>query len=305
MKSFKPMLQLAGSTVIKTAISTLKSAGVDTVAVVIGNNAEQLNRHLSELDVYFIYNDKFAETDMYYSACMGLRYIQDKTDRAFFMPGDVPLFSRQSLYTMMGYMDCCRCNILLPTHNGKRGHPILLETSIIPELISYNGEGGLRGAIDKFGGIKETIELPDIGMIIDADKPEDYELLKQYAKSITLSQPMTCSVKVSLKRKEAFFDNTTAELLWQVSQTASLSEACCNIGVSYSNGWKMIKIAENNLGVPLLDSHTGGAYGGGSSLTEKGQELLETYCNFQKEIDQYSELKFLQYFSHYQKSGSL
>ncbi len=42
MKSFKPMLQLAGSTVIKTAISTLKSAKVAGIVVVTGNNAEEL-----------------------------------------------------------------------------------------------------------------------------------------------------------------------------------------------------------------------------------------------------------------------
>ena len=36
MKSFKPMLPLAGSTVIKTAISTLRAAGVTTIVVVTG-----------------------------------------------------------------------------------------------------------------------------------------------------------------------------------------------------------------------------------------------------------------------------
>ena len=51
MKSFKPMLPLAGSTVIKTAISTLRAAGVTTIEVVTGKNAEALCKHLSEVDV--------------------------------------------------------------------------------------------------------------------------------------------------------------------------------------------------------------------------------------------------------------
>lgn len=301
MKSFKPMLQLAGSTVIKTAISTLKSAGVSKIVVVTGRNAEELEKHISNLDVICIFNENFEETDMFYSACMGLKYIQHKTDRVFFLPADVPLFSRQSLFTMIGYMDVSNCSILTPLHNGKRGHPLLLKNSVISDLLVFKGEGGLRGAVDMFSGPKDMIELPDIGMTIDADKPEDYELLQQYAKSFVLSQPITCSVRVNLSRREVFFDNNVSDLLQRVSQTSSLSEACCSMGISYSSGWKMIKVAESQIGFPLLSSHTGGAYGGGSVLTEEGRELLETYCQFQQEVCQFSELNFHKYFSRYQK----
>jgi len=301
MKSFKPLLQLAGSTVIKTAVSTLRSAGVSKVVVVTGNNAEQLVKHLSKFDADYVHNENYAGTDMYYSACMGLHYIKEKTERVFFLPADVPLFSCQSLFMMMGYMDCSNCNIIIPTHNGKKGHPLLIKNSVISELLTYNGEEGLRGAIDAYTGAKETIELPDIGMTIDADKPEDYELLRQYAKSVTLSQPLTCSVNISLQRKKKFFDSSVANLLQKISQTTSLSEACQKTGVSYSSGWKMIKIAESQLGFPLLYSHAGGACGGGSSLTEKGKEFLETYRRFQQEVDQFSELNFHKFFSDYQK----
>lgn len=301
MKSFKPMLELSGSTVIKTAISTLKSAGVSKIVVVTGNNSEQLTKHLSSLDVDCIFNEDYQKTDMFYSACMGMRYIKDKTDIIFFLPADVPLFSLQSLFTMIGFMNCSECSILTPTHNGKLGHPLLIKNDAIDELISYAGNEGLKGAVDSFTGKKSMIELPDIGMTIDADKPDDYELLQQYAKSIVLSQPITCTVQVSLNRKDKFFDDSAAELLYQISQTSSLSEACSKLGMSYSNGWKVIKIAECQLGFSLLDTHTGGAYGGGSCLTEEGIELLETYRNFKQELDQFSELKFHKYFSRYQK----
>ncbi len=188
MKAFKPMLQISGSTVIKTAISTLKSAGVSTVVVVTGNNAGELRKHLSGLNVMCLYNERYASTDMFHSACMGLNHIQDKANRVFFLPGDVPLFSRQSLFTMIGYMYYSDCSILLPTHNGKRGHPVLIKSHIIPRLVSYKGDGGLKGAIDAFDGTKKTIELPDKGITIDVDRPEDYHLLKRYAESIKFNK---------------------------------------------------------------------------------------------------------------------
>jgi molybdenum cofactor cytidylyltransferase len=187
MKSFKPMLPLVGSTMIKTAISTLESAGVTTIVVVTGNNAEALGKHLADVDAECINNESYASTDMYYSACMGLNHIRDKVGRVFFLPCDVPLFSRQSLVAMMEYMDQSSCSILLPAHNGKKGHPVLIKNDAIPQIVSHRGGGGLRGAIEAFSGVKDVIDLPDAGITMDADNPEDYKLLQSYANSIRKS----------------------------------------------------------------------------------------------------------------------
>jgi len=301
MTSFKPMLQLAGSTVIRTAISTLKSSGISPIVIVTGKNCKQLANHLSKFNVICIKNEKYAQTDMYYSANIGLNYIKDKTDRVFFLPADVPLFSKQSLFSMIGYMDCTDCDILMPSNEGKFGHPILIKNKIIPELLSYRGDEGLKGAIDSFTGKKEVIELKDIGMTIDADKPEDSQLLKKYVKDCVLSHPIKCSANISLSRKEQFFDDTVAELLKLISQNNSLSEACENLGISYSNGWKMLKIAENHMTFPLVESQVGGVGGGSSRLTEEAEEFLKAYWGFKEEFNQFVKLKFEKYFSRYQK----
>jgi molybdenum cofactor cytidylyltransferase len=202
MKSFKPMLQLAGSTIIKTVVSTLRSAGVSTVVVVVGKNADKMIEHLSEPYVVCVYNKDYAQTDMFYSACIGLRFIQHKTDRLFFLPGDVPLFSRQSLITMMGYMDSCSCSIVIPSYNGKRGHPVLMKNNVIPEIVSYKGDGGLKDAIGAYAGVKDVIELQDPGITIDADRPEDYRLLKNYAKSLGLERPVEYPVNAYVHRED-------------------------------------------------------------------------------------------------------
>lgn len=300
MTSFKPMLQLGGSTVIKTTISTLKSSGISTIVVITGKNAKQLSNHLSKLDVICIKNEKYAHTDMYYSASMGLNYIKDKTDRVFFLPADVPLFSGQSLFSMIGYMDCHNCDILIPSNKGKGGHPILIKNEVIPKLLLYHGDKGLKGAIDAFPGKKEVIELQDIGMIIDADKPEDYHLLKKHVKNSILKHPITCSINISLRRKEEFFDDIVADLMKMVSQNTSLSEACENMGISYSTGWKIIKIAENHLTFPLVESQAGGVGGGSSRLTEEANIFLETYQKFKEEVNQFVKLNFHKHFSSYQ-----
>lgn len=182
MKAFKPLLALCGSTMIGTAISSLQSTGIHEIAVVTGHEAEKLEKYLSPSGVTCLYNDKHETTDMFYSAKIGLNYLKDRCDRVFFLPGDVPLFSRQSIGVMQNDMNCSSCKILQPIHDGKLGHPILIDSSVIQSLLDYKGSGGLKGAIDTFDGLKSTIELDDIGMTLDADRPEDYEKLKTYVR---------------------------------------------------------------------------------------------------------------------------
>jgi CTP:molybdopterin cytidylyltransferase MocA len=182
MKAFKPLLPLSGTTIIGRIIKTLKSKEVSPIVVVIGKQAGQLQEYLAGIDetgdIVCLYNEKYENTDMFYSACMGLEFIQERAEQIFFLPADVPLFSQQSLKIMTKEMDLGNCDMILPQRCGKQGHPILIKSKIIPTLLSYNGEQGLKGAIEEYDGKKETMELPDIGITLDADRRSDYELMK-------------------------------------------------------------------------------------------------------------------------------
>lgn len=181
MNAFKPLLALCGSTMIGTAISSLRAAGVSEIAVVTGNRAEELERALAGTGVICLYNERYETSDMFCSAGIGLRYLRDRCGRVLFLPCDVPLFSPKSLLRMQEKMDG-GCEIVLPMQGGKMGHPILLSSRAIPFLTDFAGGGGLKGAIDRYPGRKETIELDDTGMLLDADRPEEYERLKEYAR---------------------------------------------------------------------------------------------------------------------------
>ena len=301
MKSFKPLLQLAGSTVIKTAIATLKEVGVSKIVVVVGKNASQLVKHLADMDVECIYNERYMETDMFYSACMGMSHIAGLCDRFFFLPADVPLFSSQSLFTMMGYMDFEQSDIVTPFHNGRPGHPLLLAAKAVAELTAYQGPGGLRGAVQAYSAKTSSLDLPDIGITLDADKPEDYQLLTQYAKSVAIGGKLDCSFTVTLHKKALVMNETLAKILELVEESSSLSKACVQMNIAYSNAWKMVKIAENQLGFPLLASMVGGHGGGGSSLTEQGKAFLDLYRQFREDVNQYGEVQFHKLFHEYQQ----
>lgn len=70
-------------------------------------------------------------------------------------------------------------------------------------------------------------------------------------------------------------------LLEHVRDTASLAQAAARMRLSYRRAWGKIKELEQNLGVPLVVSETGGAGGGHTRLTPAGERLVSQYRVFQ------------------------
>jgi len=293
MKAFKPMLPLGEATVIRTLISTLRQVGVDPVVVVTGRNAGELSEHICDL-AETVNNADYAVTDMFHSACLGLEAIKDRCHRLFFMPGDVPLISSYSLLEMMEHSDEMSVDILTPSYNGNTGHPVLIDGKIIPQLLAYQGQRGLKGAIASCVGSKDILPLPDPGLVMDADEPADYDRLLEYA--VNRSKKPCARLRVSIAAEEDILDEALAQLLELTEKYGSLTRACRHAGISYSCGWKKLRSAEEALGFLLLKSTRGGKSGGGSKLTPRGSKLLRSYKKYRAALQRYAAKQFDKYF---------
>ena len=184
MNAFKPMLPLGNSTIIRRVITTLAEAGVGNILLVTGREGDRLTEHVSDLPVTTVHNPDYATTDMFCSARIGFAKLSGCCDRIFFLPGDVPLFSAATLAAMLDKQRREAVDFLVPTHNGKKGHPVLLSAALLPTLLAFKGDGGMKAVIRGYNGRKATIEVPDPGILLDADTPEDYQRLLTYQASI-------------------------------------------------------------------------------------------------------------------------
>lgn len=73
MQAFKPMLELAGATIIRQTIGSLRGAGVQDVTVVVGHKGDQLKKHLAGMDLRIVENPDYRTGDMFGSARLGLK----------------------------------------------------------------------------------------------------------------------------------------------------------------------------------------------------------------------------------------
>jgi molybdenum cofactor cytidylyltransferase len=180
MRAFKPLLSLGNKTIIEHVVDNLIEGGIQEIVVVTGNKADEVERQLRNKRVHFVRNENYAKTTMFDSIKLGLQYIQNRCDKFFFLPGDIPLFRGYSIRAMEQEMESMKCQIVQPTYRGKHGHPVLFSAECIKHILHHDGTNGLKGAIENFLGIKVDLPLPDQGILMDADTQEDYRELNNY-----------------------------------------------------------------------------------------------------------------------------
>lgn len=103
--------------------------------------------------------------------------------------------------------------------------------------------------------------------------------------------------KITVFNQDKYFGPGVAMIMKLVNETGTLSEAYKIMGISSSKAWKIIKKAENDLGLKLIVTVTGGTGGGKSELTEEGEDFLNRYQAFTKELDEIAKNLFDKYFN--------
>jgi len=75
----------------------------------------------------------------------------------------------------------------------------------------------------------------------------------------------------------AAFGPGKARLLELIDQTGSIRRAAAQMEMSYRRAWLLLKEIDVMIGTPAIETRTGGAQGGGASLTTVGRAILQHY----------------------------
>jgi molybdate transport repressor ModE-like protein len=292
---FRPMLPAGDSTVIRRIIITLKRAAVDPIVVITGRQGDELEKHISNLRVICLRNRQYEATQMFYSICLGLNYIEDLCDRVLILPAKFPMFLPETVKRLLE----SEKEIAGPVYDGRGGHPVLVSTKRIGDILGYRGDGGLKGFLSQEPVLKEMDKIPveDEGIILSLEHSED-SARKEVERLRVDIHPKSY---LEFGRNECFFDPSMAHFLTLIGHTGSMQTACRQMHMSYTKGWKLIKAAEKQLGYPLLVTRAGGADGGFSQLTPKGEDFLNRYLMMEEALRMETERLFERYFGKNEK----
>lgn len=174
MGRLKAMLPLEGSTVLARCIRSLLDGGASDIYVVTGHMSHTIGEEVRILGMHEIYNPDFDQ-GMFSSVRAGVKALPDDTEAFFILPVDIPLVRPSTIRALTFDYTDNPTDIVYPCFNGERGHPPLISSELIPEIIAHDGHRGLRAVLERHEDRARDRHMPDLGILRDLDTPEDYE----------------------------------------------------------------------------------------------------------------------------------
>lgn len=280
----KPLLQVGTIPIIRRIVITYQQVGIFPVVVVVNREYEELKRELASFGVIFLENSESENPELMDSVCVGLRYLRGKCDRVAFTPVNVPMFTPATLLGLMG----TEGSVIVPSYCGRGGHPILISDEVIPQLLSYHGPGGLRGALEGADIRRTWVDVDDAGVLANVHDLDALDA-RLNAHNSAILHP---ALHMRLEQEEPFFSARLKLLLYLIGDTQNVRTACGYAGISHSKAWDMINRLEQRLGYSVVERQRGGRAGGSTKLTPAGVQFLTAYHEFEQTVHQFTQLEF-------------
>jgi molybdenum cofactor cytidylyltransferase len=177
MGAFKPLLPFGDRTVIESCISNLRAAEVQEIVVVVGHRAAEIRTHLSTLPLTFAVNPD-PDSEMGESIARGVEQVNTSTRGLIIALVDHPAVPAAIIRLLI---DEWRrgAHIVQPEHQGRGGHPVLIDLKYRNELLALNPESGLRGLFATHRDEVKRVPVESPYVARDMDTWEDYQRLHE------------------------------------------------------------------------------------------------------------------------------
>ena len=174
MGTQKMLLPFAGSTMIGHVVSQVLNSPVRFTVVVVARSAADVSNAVAGLPVTVTTNND-PDGDMLSSIRCGLRALPAECDAVLVVLGDQPSVTPQLIATLIdAYAGAPGRGIVVPAHNGRRGHPLLLAARYRDEVLHAHDGIGLHGLLQAHENDVLEIAVSDDGVVSDVDVPDDY-----------------------------------------------------------------------------------------------------------------------------------
>lgn len=289
-----PFTNICNLSLIRRIVISFQQAGVQTIVIVTGFQPWEIERHLATYGVIFLYNKDYETSDKFASSKVGLHFLEDKCDKVFFTSLKIPMILPDTLKQMIQDPN----KLVVPRYNQKNGHPLLLDVSLIPEILSYRGTGGMRGAMASCSCSRNYIDVSDEGILLNAANMFQMEETLEKKDSYLL-RPY---VQLRIEKNIRFFDSRAKLLLFLIQEFHSVQSACKQMAISKGKAWDIITAMESELDMIIVKRQQGGSRDRITELTKEGEAFLQFYDEYESHIKQYAIDQFNERYLSFKQS---
>jgi molybdenum cofactor cytidylyltransferase len=175
----KLALLVDGQPLLRRTVQTLLASRLQELVVVLGHEADQARKLIEDLELKIVYNEHFKEGQMTSVHC-GLEALSDAYEGVMINLADQPLLTPEDINALIdAFGSRERGSILVPTHRGQRGNPIVLASEHRDEVLRSKRNLGCQRLIERNPEWVTTVEMDTEHVVFDLDTLDDYAELRR------------------------------------------------------------------------------------------------------------------------------
>jgi len=171
MGTQKLLLPLRGKPMIAIVVDELLRGRVDRVIVVTSEAGDGVIDALAGRNVCHVTTPR---DEMLASVRRGLTALDEDCEGVVLALGDQPDISADVVTRLVHFFQSGARGIVVPTHQGRRGHPLVFASRYRNEILTRFDGIGLRGLLAAHPQDVREIEMGAEGILRDIDTPDDY-----------------------------------------------------------------------------------------------------------------------------------
>jgi molybdenum cofactor cytidylyltransferase len=182
----KLLLPFRGSTLVGAVTASLRQAGVNPLVLVTAPDDEELRLWAAAAGLLAAVNPQPARGMLSsilagIAALGGAAALAARGEVLLVTPADLPLLRSATVTLLLDRRAATDAPLAVPVYQGRRGHPLVIASRLIPEIPTLDPAEGLRQLRERHAAAALEVEVDDPGTVFDVDTPEDYARLAEAA----------------------------------------------------------------------------------------------------------------------------
>ena len=168
----KALLPYREGTFLEHLIKVTRHPRIGVTRVVLGAGADEI-RTIAKLDESIVVLNPNWEQGLLSSICAGIRSVENLgTEGIVLCPVDHPLVSARLVGDLIRQFYLNKKSVVLPTYNGRRGHPVIFSSALYAELLEAPADKGARAVVWAHSAEVLGVPTDEEGVVLNINDPD-------------------------------------------------------------------------------------------------------------------------------------
>mgnify|MGYP002014153678 CR=1 FL=1 len=179
MGSSKALLPIFGTTFLKHILNQIQSSRLFETKVVLGHQSNEILKRLPEISSVVVINEEYEKGQLSSLQKAILAIYDGPSEGLMLFLVDHPLVQLELINGMVRAFSNGKSPIVIPSFEGKRGHPVIFPRELFSDLLAAPQNQGAVGVVREHSKKILHLEWKSEVILADVDTPQDYSRFVQ------------------------------------------------------------------------------------------------------------------------------